>query len=58
MTFESKKEIKMILIAAIFMTVLGFHMLIFADIAAKAYCLACWIIAFFLWMILLRRHDI
>ncbi len=48
----------MILIAAIFMTVLGFHMLIFADIAAKAYCLACWIIAFFLWMILLRRHDI
>lgn len=48
----------MILIAAIFMTVLGFHMLIFADIAAKAYCLTCWIIAFFLWMILLRSHNI
>ena len=58
MTFESKKEIKMILIAAIFMTVLGFHMLIFADVAAKAYCLVCWLIAFFLWMILLRSHNI
>lgn len=58
MTSDSKEEIKMLLIAAIFMTVLGFHMLIFADVAAKAYCLVCWLIAFFLWMILLRSHNI
>lgn len=48
----------MILIAAIFMTILGFSMLFTGDGYMKAYCLYCWMIAFFLWMILLRRHDI
>lgn len=48
----------MLLIAAIFMTFCGFSMLFTGEGYTQAYCLYFWMIAFFLWMILLRRHDI